>query len=62
MPQHVPIATAMRLRRPSRAPRAGNIGPVRREVIFEPLPETLPPAEPVPASPEPDRTPVKEPV
>jgi hypothetical protein len=36
--------------------RAGQIGPIRREIIFEPLPETAPPltipAEPVPAEPE----------
>lgn len=39
-------------------PRAGQIGPVRREIIFEPMPEeparTDPaPAEPTPAPPEP---------
>jgi hypothetical protein len=31
---------------------AGHIGPIRREIIFEPLPQTLP-AEPVPAPPAP---------
>jgi hypothetical protein len=35
--------------------RAGQIGPIRREIIFEPLPETAPPltipADPVPAEP-----------
>ncbi|HXY94437.1 MAG TPA: hypothetical protein VEP49_18310 [Acidimicrobiia bacterium] len=38
--------------------RAGNIGPIRREIIFEPLPEAVPitiPAEPDPA-PEPGIT------
>jgi hypothetical protein len=36
--------------------RAGEIGPVRREIIFEPLEEparpTRTPAEPAPAAPE----------
>jgi hypothetical protein len=43
--------------------RAGHIGPIRREIIFEPLPDSAP-AEPVriPASPPvPDPQP-KEPV
>jgi hypothetical protein len=33
-------------------PRAGEIGPVRREIIFEPLHEQPAPAEPAPAAPE----------
>lgn len=33
-------------------PRAGEIGPVRREIIFEPIPEQPAPVEPVPAPPE----------
>jgi hypothetical protein len=33
-------------------PRAGEIGPVRREIIFEPLHEQPAPAEPTPAAPE----------
>ena len=44
-------------------PRAGHIGPIRREIIFEPLPDDGAPAEPpvvVPASPAPD--PKEEPV
>ncbi len=32
--------------------RAGHIGPIRREIIFEPLPETVP-AEPAPVAPDP---------
>jgi hypothetical protein len=35
---------------PDTAPRAGSIGPIRREIVFEPLPEPgpslPPPAEP----------------
>jgi hypothetical protein len=34
-------------------PRAGEIGPVRREIIFEPLHEQPAPAEPMPAEPSP---------
>ena len=33
-------------------PRAGEIGPVRREIIFEPLIEQPAPREPAPAEPE----------
>jgi hypothetical protein len=33
-------------------PRAGEIGPVRREIIFEPVHEQPAPAEPAPATPE----------
>ena len=33
-------------------PRAGEIGPVRREIIFEPIHEQPAPAEPAPAAPE----------
>jgi hypothetical protein len=33
-------------------PRAGEIGPVRREIIFEPLHEQPAPAEPAPSTPE----------
>ena len=33
-------------------PRAGEIGPVRREIIFEPLHEQPAPAVPAPAAPE----------
>ena len=48
--------------------RAGQIGPIRREIIFEPLPETAPPrtipAEPEPAQPDPaaPKEPVPEPL
>jgi hypothetical protein len=38
-------------------PRAGEIGPVRREIIFEPLIEQPAPLEPVPAPSEPERVP-----
>jgi hypothetical protein len=38
--------------RPS-PPRAGQIGPIRREIIFEPLHEQPAPAEPAPAEPAP---------
>jgi hypothetical protein len=38
----------------TRAPeRSGEIGPVRREIIFEPLPERPAPQEPRPAEPAP---------
>jgi len=38
----------------TRAPeRSGEIGPVRREIIFEPLPERPAPQEPQPAEPAP---------
>ena len=33
-------------------PRAGEIGPVRREIIFEPIHEQPPPLEPAPATPD----------
>jgi hypothetical protein len=47
--------------RDRRAPvRAGQIGPIRREIIFEPLHEQPAPAEPVPAEPRPG-TPETEP-
>lgn len=39
--------------------RAGAIGPIRREIIFEPVHEQPVPVEPTPAAPE---TPPKEPV
>jgi hypothetical protein len=39
--------------------RAGEIGPIRREIIFEPVHEQPAPAEPAPATPETDP---KEPV
>ena len=43
--------------------RAGQIGPIRREIIFEPLPEAVP-AEPAPVAPPPvsPETQPKEPV
>jgi hypothetical protein len=44
-------------------PRAGHIGPIRREIIFEPIPDDGAPVEPpvvVPPSPAPD--PKEEPV
>jgi hypothetical protein len=46
------------------APQAGAIGPIRREIVFEPLPDpvrTPEPAPPEPAPPEPSRpeTPVR---
>jgi hypothetical protein len=34
-------------------PRAGDIGPVRRRVDLEPIPETAPFPEPAPAEPTP---------
>jgi hypothetical protein len=34
-------------------PRAGHIGPIRREIIFEPLHEQPAPAEPAPVEPAP---------
>lgn len=43
-------------------PRAGEIGPVRREIIFEPLPQQPAPVEPVPAAPEREPDPPVEPV
>ena len=30
-------------------PQAGNIGPIRREIVFEPLPDPTGPVEPAPA-------------
>jgi len=50
---------------PDPVPQAGTIGPIRREIVFEPLsepgPAVLPPAEPAqplePAPTEPVRTP-----
>jgi hypothetical protein len=42
-----PLAARLWLR-----PRAGEIGPVRREIIFEPVHEQPAPAEPAPAPPE----------
>ena len=43
---------------PDTVPQAGTIGPIRREIVFEPLPEpgpvVVPPAEPAPP-PEPAR-------
>jgi hypothetical protein len=39
--------------------RAGDIGPVRKEIIFEPLPEIPVPVEPPSEAPEP---PAEEPV
>jgi hypothetical protein len=36
------------------APRAGDIGPIRREIIFEPVHETPAPVEAPPAAPEPE--------
>jgi hypothetical protein len=43
--------------------RAGEIGPVRREITFEPVHEQPAPSEPAPAEPAPDppREPVPEP-
>lgn len=42
--------------------RAGQIGPIRREIIFEPVHEQPAPAEPAPAEPAPPpREPVPEP-
>ena len=35
------------------APQAGAIGPIRREIVFEPLPEPV--RTPEPAPPDPDR-------
>ena len=35
----------------SYAPRSGEIGPIRREIVFEPLPEPGHPLEPPPADP-----------
>jgi len=33
-------------------PKAGKIGPIRREIIFEPLPDEAVPAEPPPGPPD----------
>jgi hypothetical protein len=33
-------------------PKAGEIGPIRREIIFEPLPDDAVPDEPVPGTPD----------
>jgi hypothetical protein len=43
-------------------PRSGEIGPVRREIIFEPLIEQPAPPERVPAPAEPETAPDAEPV
>lgn len=40
------------------APRAGEIGPVRREIVFEPVEEPLPVE--APPAPEPAREPVRQ--
>jgi len=42
------------LRRPQRE-RCGEIGPIRREIVFEPLPSTPAPAEPPVRLPDPPR-------
>ena len=42
--------------------RAGEIGPVRREIIFEPVHEQPAPAEPAPVEPAPAPEPAREPV
>jgi hypothetical protein len=34
------------------SPKAGKIGPIRREIIFEPLPDDAVPDEPLPGAPE----------
>lgn len=39
----------------NRPPRAGQIGPVRREIIFEPLHEQPAPPEVTPREPRPER-------
>jgi hypothetical protein len=44
------------------AVRAGEIGPVRREIIFEPLHEQPAPAEPPAVTPEREPSEPKEPV
>ena len=44
------------------SPRAGQIGPIRREIIFEPVHEQPAPAEPVPAEPSVPQTKPQEPV
>jgi hypothetical protein len=53
----MPDTVTTRLRRAApvgapRAPRAGEIGPVRREIIFEPVHERPVPLEPAPAPPD----------
>jgi hypothetical protein len=56
------IETTARSSVPSGAPRrvrAGEIGPIRREIIFEPVHEQPAPVEPAPVTPEADP---KEPV
>jgi hypothetical protein len=45
---------------PARRQRAGDIGPIRKEIIFEPLREVPVPAEPPP--PRPPERPAEEPV
>lgn len=52
-----PDASSCRL---SRSTRAGDIGPIRKEITFEPLREVPVPADPPPPSP-PER-PAEEPV
>jgi len=44
---------ARSLARPAVPARAGEIGPVRREIIFEPVHEPAPRREPAPAEPAP---------
>jgi hypothetical protein len=37
------------------SPQAGSIGPIRREIVFEPLPEPARPPDRPPPEPEPAR-------
>ena len=50
----------MHLDEPNDRPQAGNIGPIRREIVFEPLPELVPPVE-APAESPPAESPRVEP-
>jgi len=56
LPATQPRSTARRGRGSSISPkaRAGDIGPIRREIIFEPVHEKPAPVEAPPAAPEPE--------
>ncbi|HEX6416877.1 MAG TPA: hypothetical protein VFZ77_00215 [Acidimicrobiales bacterium] len=50
---------ARSLARPAAPARAGEIGPVRREIIFEPVHRPAPAREPAPAEPAPATEPAE---
>lgn len=58
--RHMGRAVVDPSRGPARRQRAGDIGPIRKEIIFEPLHEVPVPAEPPP--PGPPERPAEEPV